>query len=142
MLSPSYNWSRSYSPGYMISNIEKGVSLLRPFNNNYSYVTYCGCKLTAQMDTIQNKYGFILSNSPVVNGLKGWIPNYMDLKQRLSFKMVFILICRAVFKKENKMQVTVFFKYSFLWAWFVLRTLIKVSCQIIQEIIESIKKLF
>jgi apolipoprotein N-acyltransferase len=82
MLSPSYDWPKSYSPWYILSTIENGFCFVRPTYNGFTYAADYNGNVLATMDSDKTEDGIMYADVPIkgiktlysrVGDLLGWL---------------------------------------------------------------------
>lgn len=88
MLSPSYDWPKSFSAWYLTAAIENGFSLVRPTYNGYSYASDYNGHIINHMQMDQTQSGLLYSNVPIkgittiygkIGDVFGWISSVVFL---------------------------------------------------------------
>lgn len=98
MLSPSYDWPRSYSPWYITNTIENGFSLVRPSYNGYSYAADYNGKVINHMNFSETKNGIMYANVPV----KGVKTLYSDIGDVLGWLNLILLFGMVIYTLRKK----------------------------------------
>ncbi|WKK67501.1 nitrilase-related carbon-nitrogen hydrolase [Lutimonas zeaxanthinifaciens] len=104
MLSPSYDFPRSYGPWYITNTIENGFSMVRPTYNGYSYAAdYNGAVIT-HMHFGSAKDGIMYADVPT-KGIKVIYPVIGDVLGWLNLLIMIVLIGWVIFSNFNRKKV-------------------------------------
>jgi len=98
MLSPSYDWPKSFDPWYLTGTIENGFSFVRPTYNGLSYAADYNGNILASMDSDATVDGIMYAEVPV-KGIKTLYPIIGDL---IGWLCVIGLLGMIVFRKRDK----------------------------------------